>query len=237
MLSRRVSALARLACPARRTHSTLSGDDAVRHDLRALLRETAQPVAIVTALMPDAHRPSSADAAAHTRFHGATLSSFSSIAMDPAPLVAFSLRLPSRMAAALRAPPARLVVNVLAAAQAPLAVRFSRPDLHPAPFAGVPHRLTREGLPVLDGALGALSCVLVAPPWPLHDLPALLRGEHPGDVQWDGEGVASELFIARVTRVEKVSEDPSKSPLLYHRRAYATTIDLPAPVPPPKPNS
>ena len=35
-------------------------------------------------------------------YHGATLSSFSSIALEPEPLVSFSLRLPSRLADALR---------------------------------------------------------------------------------------------------------------------------------------
>jgi hypothetical protein len=35
-------------------------------------------------------------------YHGATLSSFSSIALQPEPLVSFSLRLPSRLAGALR---------------------------------------------------------------------------------------------------------------------------------------
>ncbi|EKM50094.1 uncharacterized protein PHACADRAFT_264620 [Phanerochaete carnosa HHB-10118-sp] len=135
------------------------------------------------------------------------------------------------MAAALAACPAggRMAVSLLAAAQAHLAVRFSRPDLHAHPFAGVPYTLTEEGLPVLDGALGALSCILVARPWPLHDLGSLHHGVHPGDVPWEGDGVASELFVARVTRVESLPGDAAKTPLLYHRRAYATTADIPVP--------
>ena len=170
-------------------------------------------------------------------------SSFSSIALDPLPLVAFSLRVPSRMAAALAAahadpttPRAHMVVNLLSAAQAATAVRFARADLHPAPFADTPHALSAEGLPVLDGVLGALSCRLVAAALPLHDLRAL-RGAARSDAAWEGAGAASELFIAEVTRVEVLppppgaaeDEDPCAAPLIYHRRAYATAHPLPLP--------
>ncbi|TFY64656.1 hypothetical protein EVJ58_g2475 [Rhodofomes roseus] len=111
----------------------------------------------------------------HSRFHGATLSSFTSIALDPHPLVAFSLRIPSRMATSLSsahasppspnshptptpptnaAPayasphlPAQLVINILSAAQPAVAARFARPDLHADPFAHTPYALSTEGLP------------------------------------------------------------------------------------------
>lgn len=221
---------------AYRTFSTSNISNTVKDDLRCLLRETAQPVAVVTALMPERHKQASSSP--HMRFHGATLSSFSSIAMDPHPLVAFSLRIPSRMATSLKEAhlhwPSHMVINILACAQAELAVRFSRPDLHASPFADVQYTLSEEGLPVLDDSIGALSCQLVTPPWPLHNIDALRRGEHPGELAWEGDGVASELFIARVTRVEVTPEDASRTPLLYHRRAYATTIDLSTPAKSPK---
>lgn len=202
--------------------------NATRNKLRLLLRETAQPVAVVTSLMP------SSEKAGHA-FHGATLSSFTSIAMDPHPLVTFALRLPSRMATALHLTrsdmPAHMVVNLLSADQASLAVTFSRPDLHPNPFSALRYTLTEEGLPVLEGSLGALSCKLVSPAVPLHDLDFLGR---PGTVggkckprQLD-EGVASELFIARVLRVETLvskngeEDTPRTLPLLYHRRGYTS---------------
>lgn len=232
--------------------------DALKHALRSLLRETAQPVAVVTALMPAAHRTAD-DVAEHTRFHGATLSSFTSIALDPHPLVAFSLRVPSRMASALSAPflsppssspadtnahpstHAHMVINILSASQAALAVRFSRPDLHAHPFADVPYTLSAAGLPVLSGALGALSCAVVGPPWPLHDVHALARGERPAQDAGAGgdgavDGMPSELFIARVVGVEDAGAE-GQTPLLYHRRAYATTGAIPAPVVPPKSQS
>ncbi|KAI0692498.1 flavin reductase like domain-containing protein, partial [Cytidiella melzeri] len=231
-------------------------------ELRNLLRDTAQPVAIVTSLMPTEPFLPPPDSAVketsthHSRFHGATLSSFSAIAMDPHPLIAFSLRIPSRMATTLKLahphPHARetphshpnplanlsthMVVNILSSHQADLAVQFSRPDLHPHPFAVAPYRLTDEGLPVLKSSLGALSCKLVASSWPLHDLESLKHGrkENSNETQpWDGEGVASELFIAQVVRVEHVEdeqygagEERTKTPLLYYQRKYATTRDV-----------
>jgi flavin reductase (DIM6/NTAB) family NADH-FMN oxidoreductase RutF len=211
-----------LACLLTRAHTRSSSSSPdVKSSLRTLLRSTAQPVAIVTALLPGGAP------------HGATLSSFSSIALDPHALVAFSLRVPSRLARALSAG-SPLVVNVLSAAQAPLAHRFARADLFPRPFDDAPHTLTPAGVPVLDGVLGALSCTLVSAAWPLHDLPKLDRANQhhalTSDDPWDGEGVASELFIASVTHVERAppaeaeeDSDPSTLPLLYHRRRYTTT--------------
>ncbi|KAI0731114.1 flavin reductase like domain-containing protein [Earliella scabrosa] len=210
---------------------------AVRNNLRTLLRDTAQPVAVVTARMdpaiPHAQHPSHThNGPKESRFHGATLSSFSSIAMDPHPLVAFSLRIPSRMATSLTSAHAHgpssglahLVVNILSEHQVDTAVRFSRPDVHPEPFVGLPYSLTQEGLPVLNGSIGAISCRLVAASWKLHDLESLVGGERKREEgQWEGEGVASELFIAEVVRVERTPFEGEPRPLLYHRRDYYTT--------------
>lgn len=54
-----------------------------------------QAVAIAVTRVPDPD-------ASGSRYHGATLSSFTSLTLHPHPLVAFSLRLPSRMADYLR---------------------------------------------------------------------------------------------------------------------------------------
>lgn len=201
-----------------------------RNQLCALLRETAQPVAVVTSFMPSSR--SNNDRA---RYHGATLSSFTSIAMDPHPLVAFSLRHPSRMAQSLKSAhpnlPAHMVVNLLSAAQTSTAVKFSRPDIYPEPFSTVPYLLSEEGLPMLSGSLGAVSCKLVSTPLPLHDLELsenkmVQRGENVATPV--GNSVASELFIARVIRVENLTieeeeEDSSRTlPLLYHRRGFTS---------------
>src|SRR6267154_1173405 len=171
--------------------------------IRALLRETAQPVAVVTSFMPPsvAAPPSPfSDSAAQppsesipstsmstSTFHGATLSSFTSVSMAPHHLVAFSLRVPSRMATTLSdlssapaAPsssssPVHMVIHLLAAPQAHVAVLFSRPDLHPRPFEdpGIQWSLSRDGLPILHDSLGALSFRVVGVPLPLNDLSAL----------------------------------------------------------------
>lgn len=256
--------------------------DRLKSDLRTLLREVAQPVAVVTSFMPPGHSPSHTHpAAAHTHshiplhshrhheqnlnFHGATLSSFSSIAMDPHPLVAFALRVPSRMAATLSAlvpttlTPStssshkntesrhhqthtqsprpsghldtHLVLNILSETQHPLAHAFSRPDLHPHPFTTAPYTLNVDGLPVLDGSLGALACRVVG----RVKLSELESAHEDSGVEGEvlgrksgGTGVVSELFIARVIRVERVGvpEEPKEGeapdPLLYWRRGYTS---------------
>ncbi|TDL23726.1 hypothetical protein BD410DRAFT_786995 [Rickenella mellea] len=204
-----------------------SADASTKNALRVLLRETAQSVAVVTTILPT-------DA---SHFHGATLSSFTSIAMDPHPLVAFSLRIPSRMAAALQLGNPRsehtpnMVVNILSSSQSTTAVHFSRPDLYPEPFRLSPHILSKEGIPILAGSLGALSCNLIQC-ISLHGLrPQNLSKEANEDVdaaESREDGVLSELFIARVLRVESLEghEPAQRLPLLYHHRQYATAHPL-----------
>jgi len=202
-------------------------EKATPQQVRELLRHTAQPVAVVTSFM----RSNSND----HRYHGATLSSFASVAMDPYPLVSFALRIPSRMAfslkSALPSQSSHLVINLLSSEQSAVAVKFSRPDLYPEPFLSAPYTLTRDGLPALEGSLGALSCKLVSAGIPLHDLNYVERGRFDGeDVCDPGNMVVSELFIARVVRVEAVGlgfaneENPRTLPLLYHRRGYTSCL-------------
>lgn len=138
-------------------------------ELRALLRESAQPVAVLTSLVP--RSLSSNGGYVSVRFQGATLSSFSTIAFDPYPPIAFSLRMLSHIASALKhtktSTPVCMVVNLLSSSQAPVDVRFSRPDLFPQPFDGLDHSSTQEGLPALTDCLGALLPArrhVVAPP-------------------------------------------------------------------------
>ena len=140
------------------------------------------------------------------------------------------------MATALKAVDSRskshMVINVLSAAQESTAVRFSRPDLYPDPFSSIPYLLSEEGLPVLEGCLGALSCRLVKGSWPLHDL-EFIEGRTESanrEAMSEGNGVTSELFLARVIRVETLpfigDDDLRTLPLLYHRRGYTTTSDI-----------
>ncbi|KAF8624028.1 hypothetical protein AX17_007234 [Amanita inopinata Kibby_2008] len=214
----------------RRNHST-SSHELVTRSLRELLRDTAQPVAVVTSLMPKSDDTTSNK----SLYHGATLSSFTSIAMDPYPLVSFALRIPSRMATSLNTAlpeqPCHMVINLLSAEQSSVAVAFSRPDLHPHPFEEVSYTLTEEGLPVIERSLGAISCKLVSAPLPLHDLDFLER--RTTKINKDSpvirKGMASELFIARVTRVEETSPGPSRTlPLLYYHRGFTTLSATPS---------
>jgi len=240
---------------------TTSSIERTRDQLRQFLRETAQSVAVVTTLVP----PEGTDSASvpiptgndvQSVYHGATLSSFTSIALDPYPLVAFSLRIPSRMAAALNFHVDRtradvetintphMVINILSASQPELAVTFSRADLHPRPFEESHVQWTKsgDGLPIISGALGALSCASISRSLPLGDLRWLPRCSLPQGKEVDIRqeegygGSASELFIARVLRVEHVprieGDDGNDErlwtlPLLYHRRKYATASDIP----------
>lgn len=243
----------------------------MKKNLRALLRDIAQPVAVVTSLKPEVlsseqNNSGRSEDVDHLHFHGTTLSSFTSISMDPHPLVAFALRIPSRMASTLssfashltsaRSPnshpntthpiqhrnqanflKAHMVINLLSHAQVDVAQRFSRPDLFPHPFASTPYSLTKEGLPLLHGSLGAISCRLVAQPLKLRELGLEAGTEEDGVAEEEGNGVVSELFIARVVRVETLPvvapssslveqngdrEQKSLSPLLYYRRDYTT---------------
>ncbi|KAI0306012.1 flavin reductase like domain-containing protein [Multifurca ochricompacta] len=221
------------------------GGGGLSHKIRALLRETAQPVTVVTSLMPDLKptSPSIQSRPSLSTFHGATLSSFTSISMTPHHLVAFSLRVPSRMATTLRDLSAaasfsstHMVINLLAAPQAHAAILFSRPDLHSHPFEDpdIQWSLSPDGLPILHGCLGALSCRVVGAPWRLNDLAALgdklvSKVERTRDSA-NVDDVESELFIAQVIRVEDVPkakgvvDDSLRTlPLVYHRRGYATT--------------
>ncbi|KAI9509681.1 flavin reductase like domain-containing protein [Russula earlei] len=244
------SALA-LATAKRWSSSDLSNNKCnahgLSHKMRALLRETAQPVAVVTSFMPrpnpqaapspttsysaqSSSSSSSSSTPSRSPFHGATLSSFTPISMAPHHLVAFSLRLPSRMAttladlarasavaAAPSSPTAHMVINLLAAPQARAATLFSRPDLHARPFedADIEWSLSRDGLPILHGSLGALSCRVVGAPWPLNDLTAL------GD-QKSGDGAQGGGMCPQATAVG--GDDAIRTlPLVYHRRSYTTT--------------
>lgn len=161
--------------------------------LRALLRKTAQPVAVVTC--------KNADGA--PQFHGATISSFTSVAMQPMPLVTFSMRTPSRLVRCLEQQGSLFAVNLLAAHQAHIAESFARPDLHPDPWSTLNYGLNADGIPVFSGVLGSLNCTVEG---------NMLLGE-------DAEG-PSMLFIARVDRVEHGHE--TALPLVYHQRGYTT---------------
>lgn len=189
--------------------------------MRELMAHNVQNVAIVTTRMEEeAHEHGGSTP---PRYHGATISSFSSVAMYPYPTVAFSLRLPSRLAVALRTSKNRhscpavphVAVNFLSSLQAGLALKFSRPDLFPSPFSDTQFALTEEGQPHLYNSLGTISCVI---------LRSFRLDFH--EPQKSEEGT-SEMFIARVVRIEQNKDQQCtgkdlNSPLVYYRRLFGT---------------
>ncbi|KAF8211094.1 flavin reductase like domain-containing protein, partial [Mycena galopus ATCC 62051] len=204
--------------------SCSAGAEATKSRLRALLRETAQPVAVVTSFMPDASKNDD-PLKPRVAFHGATLSSLTSIAMDPFPLVTFALRIPSRMAVSLNTSPSTLpsdmVINILSSKQASVATSFSRPDLYPHPFATTPYLLNEDGLPIIRGSLGAIACKLVSKGLPLHDL-RYLQSIHPGEEDGVLEDISETGNVTRVEELGALGEE--ELPLLYHRRMFTTCI-------------
>ncbi|KAJ7863190.1 hypothetical protein B0H13DRAFT_2070914, partial [Mycena leptocephala] len=119
----------------------------------------------------------------------ATLSSFTSIS-DGSTAGSFALRIPSRMAASLNSSPSD------------------------SPSDMTPYFLNTDGMPVIRGSLGAISCKLVAKGLPLHDL-RFLQPRHVDETR---------LFIAEVTRVEELEISGDELPLLYHQRRFTTCI-------------
>lgn len=241
---------------AARSLSNTATNNSVRESLRTLLQHTAQPVSVLTVKCQSGAEP----------YHGATLSSFSSVAFHPFPIVSFALQLPSRSADALQVystntsmlpevdndePKPNLVINILSASQSSTATRFSRPDLCPKPFSDpdTPYTLTQEGVPILDGSMGALSCSLLTS-LPLHgatdwtELAVTKKDQAP----WLGGNrplspSSSVLYLARVLQIERLgrtgsvpgtdgegAEESRDSawplPLVYHRRSYGTVKPL-----------
>jgi flavin reductase (DIM6/NTAB) family NADH-FMN oxidoreductase RutF len=125
-----------------------------------------------------------------------------------------------------------MIINILSATQASSAIRFSRPDLYPEPFSSVSYFLSKDDLPILEGSLGALSCKMMPRTLPLHDLDFLeKRSDVAAEKALEGEGLLSELFIARVVRVEKSrvmekEEDNRRNvlPLLYHQQEFTVPL-------------
>jgi 3-hydroxy-9,10-secoandrosta-1,3,5(10)-triene-9,17-dione monooxygenase reductase component len=125
---------------------------------------------------------------------GLTTNAFSSLSLEPR-LVLVCLDLESRTLAAAREH-GRLAVNVLAADQRELAVRFAGKAAHVEKFADVPWR-EEAGVPVLEGAVAWVA-------GPVREL--VPGGDHTIAI------VAAESFGA-----------PGGEPLIFHAGAYRET--------------
>ncbi len=88
------------------------------------------------------------------RFVGFTANSFNSVSLDP-PLIVWSLAADAVSLATFEAAP-RYAINVLSAAQLPLALRFSQP--HADRFANVPYRMGWADVPLIEGCVAWFEC-------------------------------------------------------------------------------
>lgn len=129
---------------------------------------------------------------------GLTANSFSTISLDP-PLVSFSLGLSSESFPIFESAPG-FAVNVLAASQIDLAVRFAAKGIDR--FAGVEVEEGWNGLPVIAGSLATFQCRVVE--------------RFPG-----GDHL---IFIGEVQRL--TTGDPDAAALGYFRGRYVVSDGL-----------
>lgn len=130
-------------------------------------------------------------------FVGFTANSFNSVSLSP-PLILWSLSRAANSHLAFEQCE-RYAISVLAAAQAPLARRFSRP--HADRFSGVPYTLGWAGAPLIEHAVAWFECCHFA---------------------WQPVGDHT-LFVGEVLRCTR----NAGAPLLFHHGGFRTTSPLP----------
>jgi 4-nitrophenol 2-monooxygenase / 4-nitrocatechol 4-monooxygenase, reductase component len=155
-------------------------------EFRRLLGHFATGVTVVTTCDADA-RPT-----------GLTVSAFASLSLEP-PLVLICVDHKSQTYPALRER-GHFVVNVLTAGQEEVSRRFASTRLDK--FDGIPYRLSRLGLPLLETALAHIECVTVS----TH-----VEGDHT-------------IFVGRVEHATVAAGEP----LLYFRGQYRRLPEDPA---------
>lgn len=150
-------------------------------DLREVMRRWATGVTIVTAEN-------------NGQKHGATVSSLTSISVDP-PLITVAIAKGTRTHHLMQAAGA-FGVTVLTSRQQMLSERFAgalTEDIDR--FEGVNYKYIQDGIPVLTGGLAAMGCLIDH----VYDMPK------------------STLFVGRVVVAELGEDEP---PLIYLNRLY-----------------
>ena len=154
-------------------------------DFRSALGTYATGVTIITAV------------GANGKPYGLTCNSFASVSLNP-PLVLWSLsRQAGSMAAFERG--SHYAINILAADQHALAVRFAAKDVDR--FDGVAFRLGASGVPLLDGAAAVFEC---------FNRSRYEEGDHV-------------IFVGEVERCERRE---GAQPLIFHGGRYFTELPL-----------
>jgi flavin reductase (NADH) len=140
--------------------------------------------------------------------HGMTVSSFSSVSLDPPLVLVCAFR--GSHTRELIGRSRRFAVNILAEGQDALATRFAgRRPADESPLDGVGWTAGRGGVPLLDGAAAVLECAVAS----AHE-----EGSHT-------------VFVARV---EAASVAPATRPLVYWERDFRRLELAPQPDGPPR---
>jgi flavin reductase (DIM6/NTAB) family NADH-FMN oxidoreductase RutF len=128
--------------------------------------------------------------------YGMTVSSFTSVSLDPPLVLICTARNAGGSEAIVRS--GVFAANILAAEQEPLSTYFASKDRARGldAFRNIPHKTVVSGSPILDGVAGWMDCRLAT----THD-----AGDHL-------------IFIGEVLAL---GLDPGKPPLLFHRGRYA----------------
>lgn len=194
--------------------------------LRETMRRTSQPVSVVSVSIPSSKTNSSKE---HN--HGATLSSLSSVSLKP-PIIAFSIRTPSRLATFLSSTSSskpQLVVNLLSGKQMEVAQVFSRQPLEKYSYYNSLEisELWKQSIeqghefPPLafqslkEDSMARLNCEIIS----FTSLRELAGEED--ELDEDG-GKGSILFLAKVKEIEGGTVERSAGALAYYEGEYAT---------------
>jgi flavin reductase (DIM6/NTAB) family NADH-FMN oxidoreductase RutF len=171
--------LSKVPMNTRSPRATERGFDSAH--FRQALSQFATGVTVITTRLADGS------------FRGLTASSFNSVSLDP-PLVLWSLGERAN-SLPIFSGNSHYVINVLAAGQEELALRFSRRSEDP--FAGVDYMLSRTGQPILKGAAAWFEC---------HNRSRYPEGDH----------------VIFVGEVEECAVDPQPA-LLFHGGRFGVT--------------
>lgn len=163
----------------RSPRASARGFDSVH--FRQALSQFATGVTVITTRLADGS------------FRGLTASSFNSVSLDP-PLVLWSLGT-SANSLPIFSGNSHYVINVLAAGQKELALRFSRRTDNP--FADIDYNLSRTGQPILKGVSAWFEC---------HNRSRYPEGDH----------------VIFVGEVEDCAVHPQAS-LIFHGGQFAST--------------
>ncbi|WFD24422.1 hypothetical protein MEQU1_003122 [Malassezia equina] len=219
---------------------------ALSEAIRGVMRRSAQPIAVVSAFLP------SEDSNARSQLiHCTTLSSFTTVSLAP-PLVAFSIRLPSRMADALRAgasvpssssglqgasrPTSKIphfLIHILSSTQESLSNYFARPGAIPFD-ATAPAQ--DDGHPFHSHPMQPSSSVpgMLVPSESLGSLACslvyqldLTSPDLHGTTEFlngciHTDEVGSTLFLAQIHDVELGPQASERAPLVYWHQKYGS---------------